>query len=141
MPPVLRTERLDTRDGVVAAGVVELDDVQRLVLDPLNKHVIPKLVRYNFGSVPASAYPRLAAGSMAENAREVFAERVFRAALPAVQLAAAPWAQRTAQVWEHGSSEHGAPLVAKGFPPVRSFRDVGQVDFEGDAIIFDVSDR
>jgi len=74
-------------------------------------------------------------------AREVFAERVFRAALPAVQLAAAPWAQRTAQVWEHGSSEHGAPLVAKGFPPVRSFRDVGQVDFEGDAIIFDVSDR
>lgn len=53
--------------------------LQRLILDPLNKHVIPKLVRFNFGKVAAGAYPRLAAGSMAENARELFAE-ILRAA-------------------------------------------------------------
>ena len=54
--------------------------LRRLVLEPLNKHLIPKLVAYNFGAVSASDIPTLAAGSMAENARELFAE-ILRGAI------------------------------------------------------------
>ena len=92
--------------------------LQRLILDPLNKHVIPKLVRYNFGDVPASAYPRLAAGSMAENAREVFAE-LLRAALNLETIAPDGRAVRIAQMidWAKGLRTLNLPRVDASLIP------------------------
>lgn len=48
--------------------------LQRLVIDSLRVHVLPKLVAYNFGQVASADIPRLTAGSMAENAREIMSE-------------------------------------------------------------------
>jgi len=92
--------------------------LRRLVLDPLNLHVVPKLVRYNFGDVPASAYPRLAAGSMAENAREVFAE-LLRSALSLEAIAPDGRAVRIAQMidWAKGLRTLNLPKVDTSLIP------------------------
>lgn len=54
--------------------------LRRLVLEPFNKHLFPKLIRYNFGNVSASEIPRATAGSMSANAKELFAE-ILRGAI------------------------------------------------------------
>jgi hypothetical protein len=92
--------------------------LQRLILDPLNKHVIPKLVRFNFGAVPASAYPRLAAGSMAENAREIFAE-LLRSALQLEGVAPDGRAVQIAQMidWCKGLRTLNLPKVDPALIP------------------------
>ena len=88
---------------------------------------------------------------------EAFAKRVFEKALPEIQKQAAKWKGQTAKVWPDGSGPGGDSdydddsgydgyrdegyLVEKAYPQVRSFRDVGQVDFNDAEIRFDVSDR
>ncbi|HVY63149.1 MAG TPA: hypothetical protein VHF22_15935, partial [Planctomycetota bacterium] len=53
---------------------------QALVLDPINKFVIPRLVRVNFPGATAADMPKLRAGNMSINARETFAE-LYRSAM------------------------------------------------------------
>lgn len=82
---------------------------------------------------------------------DAFAQKVFQKALPEIQKQAAKWKGKTAKVWPDGSGPGGdddgygyddeSNLVEKPYPQVRSFHDVGQIDFEGDKIVFDVSDR
>lgn len=74
--------------------------------------------------------------------RMAFAERVFRKAIPEIAKQAAKWSSKTAQVWHNGSSSPSDPTVAKRFPTVRSWEDVGQVDRVGlNGLAFIVSDR
>ena len=76
---------------------------------------------------------------------EAFAKRVFEKSLPEIQKQAAKFANKTAKVLPDGGGGYDeddeSNLVEKAYPQVRSFRDVGQVDFNEDEIRFDVSDR
>lgn len=54
--------------------------LESLVLTPANAHLLPRLVRLNFAGVRPADIPRLCAGNMSSNAREMFAE-ILRNAL------------------------------------------------------------
>lgn len=158
MVDVLRGEKTPTTTAVLTKLWQKLQAQGGVLTKPSTLPADPKITKVTVKSYTVDEWVGLSIsveGDWNRTGRSVslsseedaFAQKVFQKALPEIQKQAAKWAGKTAKVWPDGSGSGGydeddeSNLVEKPYPQVRSFHDVGQIDFEGDKIIFDVSDR